>query len=229
MRPHPPMQHPNTLIIPRHRAFTLVELLTVIAIVGVLAGIIIPVVNSVRGSALRSRCMSNIRQISIATLLLTTQDNKGKYPAMRVFSWEGNSTFTYLGATLRPYLALNLSSTGQYDQIFRCPTLEARGKNGGAADFLVEENNQYSHYRYNTLTAPGAVNPPNPAKAVLLFETVWPNWQAQSWAHEPKGATFMHVGYADGHVATMTYATYVSLSGGAETAGNNFFSTGWKN
>jgi prepilin-type N-terminal cleavage/methylation domain-containing protein len=59
------------------RAFTLIELLTVIAIIGILTAIIIPVVGSVRESARASRALSNAKQIGMANLLFA-QDNKGR-------------------------------------------------------------------------------------------------------------------------------------------------------
>ena len=63
-------------------AFTLIELLTVIAIIGVLAAIIIPTLSRVRSSARRSVCSGNLRQIGQA-FQLYAGDNKGLFPAPR--------------------------------------------------------------------------------------------------------------------------------------------------
>lgn len=51
------------------RAFTLIELLTVIAIIGILAAILIPVVGSVRDRANAAKCLSNHRQTGTAFLM----------------------------------------------------------------------------------------------------------------------------------------------------------------
>ena len=52
----------------KHTAFTLVELLVVIAIIGVLIGILLPAVQSVRESARQTGCTNNIRQLVTAML-----------------------------------------------------------------------------------------------------------------------------------------------------------------
>lgn len=61
------------------RAFTLTELLTAIAIIGMLAAILIPVTGRVRDSARSSQCVSNLRQLTQAALLYA-QDNNGRLP-----------------------------------------------------------------------------------------------------------------------------------------------------
>jgi len=49
-------------------AFTLVELMVVIAIIGILLGMFFPVVRGVREPARRIACQNNLRQIALASL-----------------------------------------------------------------------------------------------------------------------------------------------------------------
>ncbi len=63
----------------RRRAFTLIELLTVIAIVALLAAILIPTLNSARQTAKSSRVLSNLRQIA-NTVFFYAADNNDTLP-----------------------------------------------------------------------------------------------------------------------------------------------------
>src|SRR4051812_1202781 len=65
------------------RAFTLVEMLVVIGIIGVLAALLLAALGPVRDTARRYSCANNLRQLALA---IDQFDNaKGSYPASRTF------------------------------------------------------------------------------------------------------------------------------------------------
>ena len=62
----------------RRQGVTLVELLVVVAIIGVLAGLLLPAVQTARESGRRTACGNNLRQLSLG--LANHESAKGEYP-----------------------------------------------------------------------------------------------------------------------------------------------------
>ncbi|WP_052362364.1 prepilin-type N-terminal cleavage/methylation domain-containing protein [Geminisphaera colitermitum] len=110
------IQNPTNPEPDRGGAFTLIELLTVIAIIGILAAIIIPTVGRVRMSARQAAALSNLRQIGVAASTWS-HDNKGRIVA--AFDENGESTadsFRNWTGLLAPYVGFDKPQVGsQYN------------------------------------------------------------------------------------------------------------------
>jgi prepilin-type N-terminal cleavage/methylation domain-containing protein/prepilin-type processing-associated H-X9-DG protein len=126
------------------QGFTLVELLVVIAVVGVLLALLLPAVQSAREAARRGSCQNNMRQLGLA--LAHFEATHRVFPASGwTTAGPGNPLGKYVGwrALLLPYLeqenirkrynvqqhwweGANLSLGALPVQVYRCPSVPNR-------------------------------------------------------------------------------------------------------
>lgn len=106
-------------------AFTLIELLAVIAIIGILAGLLIPVVGNARDRARAVECQSNLRQVHVA-LLLYLQDHKDLLPGPLTGAQPSqystdSSVANALATHLAVYQGLPLDAKTRTNRYLLCP------------------------------------------------------------------------------------------------------------
>lgn len=113
----------------RLNAFTLVEILVVLAVVVVLAAILFPVFNRVREQGRATTCRSNLKQLATAVQLYA-QDNNGRIP----FLFDENILASYLGNVANAKNMFFCPSQTQPDNVW------SYNQNEDVADFSIALN-----------------------------------------------------------------------------------------
>lgn len=202
----------------------------VIAIIGILAALLLPVLNSAAAHARRGNCISNVKQIDAGVLMYAADHSDTLFPVPKTttngFYFEEWTAYVPLTG---PYLGLK-GAPSPLNKIFACPADTFHDHiPGNPADWVNESlhsqsNVNYSSYIFNAANAvwpdifyrkkyptmfPGVLGATlasirTPDRTVLLGE--WPAWGPYSWHSPPHPRNYKVnnspdvLGFADGHV-----------------------------
>ena len=110
---------------PARRAFTLLELLIVIAILGVLMALLLPALGRARESARRASCLSNLRQVH-QSFLLFAEEHDGRVPIGYRAGRRQFNSMVWSSTSQKYCLFGALYQTGRMKepQVFFCPSNE---------------------------------------------------------------------------------------------------------
>jgi len=148
------------------RGFTLIELLVVIAIIAILAAILFPVFARAREKARQTSCLSNVKQMGLASVMYSQDYDDMIVPSY--IQWSNGKNYTiWYGTTgaLAPY-------TGSR-QIFHCPNSGGQAyASGGGTDYGI--NMRIA--RNITVSSGSSYNMSEvkyPAETVLIADSDW--------------------------------------------------------
>lgn len=104
-------------------AFTLVELLVVVAIIAILGGLIFAASGKIRAVGDRTKCIANLRQVG-AALSGFVGEHDGTLPGP-LWTWQscwaGSGDYGSLATVLAPYVGVELEEDAQKVPILVCP------------------------------------------------------------------------------------------------------------
>ena len=166
--------------------FTLIEMLVVIAIIGILAAMLMPSLRSALDNARASTCRNQLRQLGIAFNMYFS-DNNGRTPRPTepAPTWEGYDE------KIRPYLQIDPSLNLRHsDSLFTCPV--AVGLFGITNRITIGKNtrdpdnaNKVKKPSFTVLAGDGSPNPGFTDWYKHISET------AKPWTAHTKGANLI--------------------------------------
>ncbi|MDR1283062.1 MAG: prepilin-type N-terminal cleavage/methylation domain-containing protein [Opitutaceae bacterium] len=225
---------------PRHDAFTLIELLAVITIIGILAAILIPTVGAVRQKAKGVQCISNLRGLFVAINLFANEWKH--YPTMNCENIVdpsrsgspqsgGNGSHAWFVSLIEQgYLPVQKEVRGGEEcrvaRIMICPANDYQGEIYSWINAPKPWQGNYMTSRYYGASGysakPVRIEEATNVHAILLADTrisaygVWNNGDAD-WDNTncrvPKGlhGAGAHALFISGKIATITPATHPDL------------------
>ncbi len=187
----------------RDRAFTLVELLVVMAIVALLAALIFPALSGARGRAKRTVCLNNLRQFVLADLGYASDQRSLPAPHPFVPSSIPVERLAQVASELRltvpPGPAGTWPKREQQPKWINCPM----AANSGLAEGIALGGGLYTGYAYfggiesSAMVTNGFATILNPGQAANLANShrgvLWTDVLAEFATEDPRRFEFFHV------------------------------------
>jgi len=183
----------------RIRAFTLIELLIVIAIIAALASLLLPVLCSAQERGRRTDCVNNLRQVGLAVRLYA-EDNADTLPVLPIPNPYPNGVGAYYKQLVKGYLGLT-GPASPSEKVFICPSDGVIcGQIGHAFTSYTFNGYEVGPGDIERITGQRLSSIKNASKAVLAGE--WPAFFGGSW-HPPVNQDYPNarnvLSFIDGH------------------------------
>lgn len=132
-----------------NRGFTLVELLVVIAVIGILAALLFPVLSGAKAEGKRTACLNNVRQINLGIHMYC--DDSSDVSPVTANPVEKMPLLAYK-ELMKSYVGLKGRSSPQ-DTLFACPAdifYYTRTKDSRGFDTVFQGQHEQSRYDYSS-------------------------------------------------------------------------------